>query len=51
MGVNVRGEPVFNVTAASWFWESGGCKTSGFRKKNRITIGNHYEEDFYPDKL
>jgi hypothetical protein len=38
MGVNVRGEPVFNVMAANWFWESGGCKTGGFRKKTGLQL-------------
>jgi hypothetical protein len=32
-------------------WESGGCETGAF-KENRISTGNHFEEeDFYLDGL
>jgi hypothetical protein len=33
-------------------WESGGSETGAFEKKNRISTGNHFEEeDFYQDEL
>jgi hypothetical protein len=43
---------------AGWFyekvrlnWESGGCE-SGASKKERISTGNHFEEEaFHLDKL
>jgi hypothetical protein len=55
---NVRGEPVFSVVAAGWFCEKSGWigKVEDVKpvllKKNRISTGNHFEEeDFYPDEL
>jgi hypothetical protein len=33
-------------------WESGGCETRAFKKKERVSTGNHFEEeDFYPDEM
>ena len=56
--INVRGEPVFSVIAAGWFCEKSGWigKVEDVKpvllKKNRISTGNHFEEeDFYPDEL
>ena len=55
---NVRGEPVFSVMATGWFCEKSGWigKVEDVKpvllKKNRISTGNHFEEeDFYPDEL
>ena len=54
---NVRGERIFSCNGGRlvlWKvrlnWESGGCETGAFKKK-RISTGNHFEEDFYPDEL
>jgi hypothetical protein len=33
-------------------WESGGYETGAFKKKKRISTGNHFqEEDFYAGEL
>ena len=55
---NVRGEPVFCVMAAGWFCEKSTWigevedVKPVLLKKNRISTGNHFEEeDFYPDEL
>ena len=55
---NVRGEPIFiSVMVASWFCEKSGWigKVEDVKpvllKTKRISIGNHFEEDFYPDEL
>ena len=55
---NVWGEPVFNVIAAGWFCEKSGWigkvedVKSVLAKKNRISTGNHFEEeDFYLHEL
>ena len=59
-GINVLGEPVFSVMGAGWFCEKSGWigKVEDMKpmlleeKNNRISTGNHFEEeDFYPDEL
>ena len=58
MWINVRGEPVFSVIAASWFCEKSGQigqvedVKPVLAKQKWISIGNHFEEeDFHPDEL
>jgi hypothetical protein len=55
---NVPGERVFSVMVAGWFCEKSGWVGNVedvkpvLLNKNRISTGNHFEEeDFYPDEL
>ena len=55
--LNVQGEPVFSVMAASWFCEKSRWigkveDVNPVLLKNWISINNHFEEeDNYPDEL